>query len=181
METRPSAVASAGPATRPSHVSRLLVAGQFVLLAGLAATAAWPGPWERGTLCAGGALGLWALAAMPIRQLRVVPETHPRGRLVRSGPYRMIRHPMYSAVLLVAAGMLATKPAPARLGTDARAPGWPALDEPRKTQLAHDFGIRGIFQQGYRRPVTVEPAQREFASQQRTELRFVDVVVPDIG
>ena len=115
METRPSAVASAGSATRPSHVSRLLVAGQFVLLAGLAATAAWPGPWERGTLYSGGALGLWALAAMPIRQLRVVPETHPRGRLVRSGPYRMIRHPMYSAVLLVAAGMLATKPAPARL------------------------------------------------------------------
>ena len=115
METHPSAAAPAGSANRPSRLSRLLVAGQLVLLAGLAATAAWPGPWEFGIILAGGILGLWALAAMPVRQLRVVPETHPRGHLVRSGPYRWIRHPMYSAVLLVAAGALATDPAPLRI------------------------------------------------------------------
>ncbi|MGD9613233.1 MAG: isoprenylcysteine carboxylmethyltransferase family protein [Kiritimatiellia bacterium] len=115
METPPAAAAPANSAHRPSPVSRLLAAGQLALLAGLAATAARPGPGEFGIIVAGGGLGLWALAAMPIRQLRVVPETHPAGRLVRSGPYRMIRHPMYSAVLLVAAGLLATHPAPARL------------------------------------------------------------------
>ena len=117
METRPSAAAAApsGSGNSPSLVSRLLVAGQFALLAGLAATAARPGPWEGALVFAGGALGLWALAVMPLRQMRIVPEVHSRGRLVRSGPYRLIRHPMYSAVLLVAAGALATDPAPARL------------------------------------------------------------------
>ena len=115
METRSSAADSPGTVHRPSHLSRLLVAGQLALLAGLAATAARPGPWAGGLVVAGGALGLWALAAMPLRQMRVVPEVHPRGRLVRSGPDRLVRHPMYSAVLLVAAGMLATDPAPFRL------------------------------------------------------------------
>ena len=115
METHSSAADSASAANRPSPLSRLLVAGQLALLAGLAATAARPGPWAGGLVVAGGALGLWALAAMPLRQMRIVPEVHSRGRLVRSGPYRWIRHPMYSAVLLVAAGALATDPAPFRL------------------------------------------------------------------
>lgn len=117
METRPSAAAadSAAAAARSSNLSRLLVAGQLALLSGLAATAARPGPWAGGLLVAGGALGLWALAAMPLRQMRIVPEVHARGRLVRSGPYRRIRHPMYSAVLLAAAGALATDPAPFRI------------------------------------------------------------------
>ena len=115
METRSSAADSAGSIQRPSHLSRILVAGQLALLAGLAATAARPGPWAGALVVAGGILGLWALAAMPLLQMRVVPEVHPRGRLVRSGPYRLVRHPMYSAVLLVAAGMLATDPAPFRL------------------------------------------------------------------
>ena len=116
METRPTnAAAPAASADRPGHFSRWLVAGQLALLAGLAATAARPGPWELGIIGAGGVLGLWALAAMPLRQMRVVPEVHPRGRLVRSGPYRLIRHPMYSAVLLVAAVMVASDPAPFRI------------------------------------------------------------------
>ena len=112
METHPSAAATG---QHPGGVSRLLVAAQLVLLAGLAATAARPGPWELGIILAGGVLGLWALAAMPLRQMRIVPEVHPRGRLVRAGPYRLIRHPMYSAVLLVAFGLLATNPVPVRL------------------------------------------------------------------
>lgn len=117
MEIRPSsaAAAPADSGNRAGTISRLLVAGQLALLAGLAATVARPAPWEMGIVAAGGVLGLWALAAMPLRQLRLVPEVHPHGRLVRIGPYRLIRRPMYSAVLLVAAGALATDPAPSRL------------------------------------------------------------------
>ena len=115
METRPTnAAAPMVSAERPSHVSRLLVVGQLALLVGLAATAARPGPWEFGIILAGGALGLWALAAMPLRQMRIVPEVHSRGRLVRAGPYRVVRHPMYTAVLLVSSGLVATDPSPAR-------------------------------------------------------------------
>lgn len=55
---------------------------------------------------AGGALGLWALFVVRIRNLRIVPEPVANARLVVSGPYRVIRHPMYAAVLLVASGWL---------------------------------------------------------------------------
>ncbi len=100
---------------RPGLVSRLLVVGQFMLMIGLAATSDSPSAGALAWIAAGGALGLWALFAMPLRQLRIVPEVHPRGRLVRRGPYRWIRHPMYLAVLLVAVGLAATAPVPPRL------------------------------------------------------------------
>ncbi len=99
----------------PGVVSRLLVAGQLGLIAGLVATSERPSAGAMAWLVAGGALGLWALASMPLRQMRIVPEVHPRGRLVRRGPYRWIRHPMYAAVLLAAGGLAATPPAPFRI------------------------------------------------------------------
>jgi len=36
-------------------------------------------------------------------------------RLMREGPYRVLRHPMYTALLLVMAGFAATAPTVARL------------------------------------------------------------------
>jgi len=45
-------------------------------------------------------LGVWSLATMPLRQLRVTPEVAPNAKLVASGPYRFIRHPMYLSVLV---------------------------------------------------------------------------------
>ena len=49
------------------------------------------------------ALGLWALTANRPGNFNIRPEPRPGGRLVTSGPYRYVRHPMYLAVLL---GML---------------------------------------------------------------------------
>jgi protein-S-isoprenylcysteine O-methyltransferase Ste14 len=96
-------------------ISRLLVAGQLGLIAGLIATSGWPSAGAQAWLVTGGVLGLWALASMPLHQMRIVPEVHPRGHLVRRGPYRWIRHPMYAAVLLAAGGLVATDPAPFRI------------------------------------------------------------------
>lgn len=86
-----------------------------MLIAGLAVTSGMPAAPEWVWIAAGGFLGLWALASMPLRQLRAVPDVHPHGRLVRQGPYRWIRHPMYLAVLLVAVGLAATDPMPGRI------------------------------------------------------------------
>lgn len=89
-------------------VGVVLVALQFGLLAALGALAANAllsgvapaGAWI--VLVAGVALGLWALSCNRPGNFNIRPTPRVGGVLVRSGPYRWIRHPMYSAVLLVA-------------------------------------------------------------------------------
>ncbi len=48
------------------------------------------------------ALALWALASMGRRTFRVTPDPRPGGALATRGPYRWIRHPMYTSVALAA-------------------------------------------------------------------------------
>lgn len=93
-----------------------LVGGQVLLLGYLALSGSW-WVWQGSAvfLVAGALLGLWALASMRLRHLRIVPEVHPEGRLVAHGPYRWIRHPMYTSVLLVSAGMVLADPQPLRI------------------------------------------------------------------
>ncbi len=89
-------------------LSPLLVAGQFLLM-GIIALRSWPpaGPWPAWLAVAAGlALGLWALAAMRPGRFNIRPEPHPDGELVTRGPYRHLRHPMYSAVLLICGGLV---------------------------------------------------------------------------
>jgi len=49
----------------------------------------------------GGGLGVWAIWAMKVRHLQVLPDIKQGNPLTTRGPYEMIRHPMYTAVLLV--------------------------------------------------------------------------------
>jgi protein-S-isoprenylcysteine O-methyltransferase Ste14 len=57
-------------------------------------------PWLLALEVAGLALVLWALLAMRLANLHVLPDVRPNAQLVQRGPYRFIRHPMYSAILL---------------------------------------------------------------------------------
>lgn len=86
--------------------ARALVAGQF----GAIAVWAWQGPWLApsawllGVQAAGAVLGVWAAIWMVRRQrgmfsVSPLPDRHEA--LVTDGPYRWIRHPMYTAVLAV--------------------------------------------------------------------------------
>jgi protein-S-isoprenylcysteine O-methyltransferase Ste14 len=45
-------------------------------------------------------LGFWAIVTMKLDNLSVIPDVKQDARLVMKGPYKVIRHPMYSAVLL---------------------------------------------------------------------------------
>ena len=54
----------------------------------------------------GVALGLWALVTMTIRNLTILPDIRVGSRLVTHGPYRYLRHPMYSALGLVTLALL---------------------------------------------------------------------------
>lgn len=57
-------------------------------------------------MAAGLVLGVWALVEMRRSRFRILPEPYANTRLLTSGPYRFIRHPMYCALLLFSMGML---------------------------------------------------------------------------
>lgn len=93
-------------------LSYLLVAGQFATLALIALT----GPWlAEGVLLlamevAGVALGLWAIGAMRVGNFNITPDVKRDGAFVMRGPYRVIRHPMYLALLLATLPLIITAP-----------------------------------------------------------------------
>jgi protein-S-isoprenylcysteine O-methyltransferase Ste14 len=47
-------------------------------------------------------VGLWALSANRPGNFNIRPVPKPGGQLVQVGPYRWIRHPMYTSILLAA-------------------------------------------------------------------------------
>ncbi|MHB9097964.1 MAG: methyltransferase family protein [Syntrophales bacterium] len=48
------------------------------------------------------ALGIWAMIVMGRGNVNITPLVKREARLVTNGPYAMIRHPMYAALLLAA-------------------------------------------------------------------------------
>lgn len=48
----------------------------------------------------------WALLTMRVTKVNVFPEVRAGSRLVTNGPYRWIRHPMYTAFLLITLALL---------------------------------------------------------------------------
>jgi protein-S-isoprenylcysteine O-methyltransferase Ste14 len=46
-------------------------------------------------------LGVWAVLEMRRSRLSLMPDISKGASLVTSGPYRLIRHPMYTSLLLV--------------------------------------------------------------------------------
>jgi len=85
--------------------SGLLVAAQFVLIAliaspleGLRLTSAVSAAgWV--IVIVAMLLAISAVVAMRIRNLSALPEPVRNGEFVERGPYKFIRHPMYSSVL----------------------------------------------------------------------------------
>jgi len=96
-----------------ARLGSLLVALQFVLLAwlvvdGVRGLAAGMAPADAIAFAlAGFALGVWALSANRLGNFNIRPTPRAGGRLVQHGPYRRIRHPMYSALML--AGVAAAR------------------------------------------------------------------------
>jgi len=55
-------------------------------------------------------LGFWAIVSMKLDNISVTPDVKKDSHLVTTGPYKTIRHPMYSAVLLTFSPFVIDKP-----------------------------------------------------------------------
>lgn len=94
---------------KPHTLGSLLVTAQFGTLGALlllAAPSLMQTPFPALVWLAiglSGVLGLWALLANRPGNFNVRPTPHAQGKLVAHGPYRWIRHPMYTAVSLLGA------------------------------------------------------------------------------
>jgi protein-S-isoprenylcysteine O-methyltransferase Ste14 len=87
---------------------RLLVALQFIFLTLLM----WP--WSAASFSAAGSilivsgagLGLWTLAFNRIGNFNIHPAPKADAVFITGGPYRYIRHPMYTALMIACAGIV---------------------------------------------------------------------------
>lgn len=95
----------------PKLLGNLLVSVQFGALAVLAVQA-W-GTWQAAAdhsvtwllLGLSSVVGVWALSANRPGNFNIHPTPHQNGELIQHGPYRWIRHPMYTSLLLFGAAL----------------------------------------------------------------------------
>ena len=98
-----------------SLLSLGLVAAQFALIASLLhpmETLLPNSPGDLlGTLCLVVCvlLFVWAFASMRVGNFSLAPEPRGGAQMVTRGPYRWIRHPMYTSVILGGMGALLTR------------------------------------------------------------------------
>ena len=86
--------------------SKLLVLLQFTAIAALLwrwGAAAWS-PWAWPPIALASALAAWAVASNPPTNFSIFPEPRANARLITTGAYSRLRHPMYAALGLYALG-----------------------------------------------------------------------------
>ena len=101
-------------ATSQDRATRILIAAAIggaivvaLLTANRGSTPRIPGPHRAAGLIVmwlGLAIRVWAVAALG-RAFRTTVEVDPDQRIVSSGPYRWVRHPSYTGLLLIVAGL----------------------------------------------------------------------------
>jgi protein-S-isoprenylcysteine O-methyltransferase Ste14 len=93
-------------------LSWLLVFLQFAALALIAFTGPLfaPSPLLLALELAGLALGAWAVLAQGFDNFGITPDPVAGAHLVTRGPYKLIRHPMYAALLLTTLPLVVAAP-----------------------------------------------------------------------
>lgn len=96
--------------TRQKFLNFLLTFIQYVSLIGfIILTPKWAAtPFWLAVEIAGIALALWAIAVMMQSKINIAPAPRKDARLITSGPYRLIRHPMYTSIVLALTPLIIT-------------------------------------------------------------------------
>ena len=92
-----------------SYLAWLLVFMQFLLIGLIVITSPLTSlkMWVIGSILAGIALGLYSIYTIRIGNFNITPLVKPFGKLIAHGPYRVMRHPMYTAILITIWPMVA--------------------------------------------------------------------------
>ncbi len=61
-------------------------------------------------LLVGAAFGLWAIMYNRLGNFNIRPELKDGCQLITTGPYKFVRHPMYTSVMLITFGMAVSTP-----------------------------------------------------------------------
>ena len=126
--------------------SPFFVIVQFLCLGLIAVT----GPWFPDNVLMlavellGVGLGVWAIFTMGLGNFNVTPDPLASSHLVTSGPYRLIRHPMYLALLLVTLPLIAAQ------FSILRAAFWLVLLVDLLVKLNYEEGLLTARLEGYR-------------------------------
>ncbi len=86
----------------------ILVVVQFSMILMIVAIGTFPETiFTMVLFLAGILLGVTSILTMKLNNVRIFPEPKKDIRLVTAGPYKILRHPMYSSVLLFSASFIA--------------------------------------------------------------------------
>ncbi len=90
--------------------ARFFVTCQFTTIAVLLLTTQWQlfNGVALGLYCGSFSIAIRSFIVMPPGTFNIRPTLKKNAKLVISGPYRYIRHPMYVSVLLASGGLVAT-------------------------------------------------------------------------
>ena len=93
---------------RTSFRSSVFVGVQFACIIAFLVSGPWIArqAWFLTLELLGILLMTWAILTMRVTKVNVFPEVRAGSRLVTNGPYRWIRHPMYTALLLITLALL---------------------------------------------------------------------------
>jgi protein-S-isoprenylcysteine O-methyltransferase Ste14 len=56
-------------------------------------------------------IGVWAIFTVGLSKVSIFPDLRKGAKLVTHGPYKIVRHPMYTSVMLFCAGLVLSNPA----------------------------------------------------------------------
>ena len=85
-----------------SYLAWLLVMFQFLFIGLIVITSPLTQlkPWVILFILAGVGLGFYAIQTIRLGNFNISPHVKPNGKLIAHGPYRLVRHPMYTAILI---------------------------------------------------------------------------------